>query len=142
MQLPNAQILTTKYDFNFDYNNYIDGILHEKYPHRNEKYYSILLRALDNFIQPSFKLNLTAQNIIKESNSARPTWYSYFRSVEDYYIEIFQLLGDVMVENTINQLKLLLPILYYKNTPHQNLYLKQSLLQKQPHHLPLHFLEW
>jgi hypothetical protein len=55
--------LRTTYDLNLYNQKDCDDILREKYPHRNEKYYGILLKALDNFIQPSFKLNLTAQNI-------------------------------------------------------------------------------
>ena len=105
MQLSNTQILTTKYDFNFGHKSYIDGILHEKYPHRNEKYYKILLKALDKLIQSSFKLSVTAHTIIEESDSARPTWYGYFRNVEDYYMEVFQHLSVAMLENTISQLK-------------------------------------
>jgi len=76
----------------------LEQMLRSNYPNRNEKYYYILLKAREHLIKTSSKLSLTAEAIIKDSESARPTWYTYFKSVEGYYKEVLEILGNVMME--------------------------------------------
>jgi hypothetical protein len=82
----------------------IEQLLRTHYPGRNEKYYQILLLSKEKLINESYKLELTADAIIKGSNSARPTWYTYFKSVDDYYAETLDVIGKVMLDHTMNKL--------------------------------------
>lgn len=92
-------------DIYYDYSCDVEQLLRKKYRLRNEKYYFIILKAREQLISTSFKLNLTANAIIKDSGSARPTWYTYFKSVEDYYKEVLEILGSVMLENAFVHLR-------------------------------------
>ena len=83
----------------------VEQMLHFRYPNRNAKYYSILLRSREKLIQSDYTIKLTATSIIKECDSARPTWYTYFSSVDDYYKDIMQVMGKVMVENALAYLR-------------------------------------
>jgi hypothetical protein len=83
----------------------VEALLRSGNSNWNEKYYKIILRAREQLINSNYTVKLTAASIIKECDSARPTWYSYFRGVEDYYKDILQVLGKVMVENAYRYLR-------------------------------------
>ncbi len=83
----------------------VEQLFRNKYPHRNEKYYYIILKAREQLIEIPFKLNLTADSIIKKSESSKPTWYTYFKNVEQYYQEVLEILGSVMTEHTMRYLR-------------------------------------
>jgi hypothetical protein len=83
----------------------VESLLRSRHPNWNEKYYNIILRAREQLIQPNYKIKLIAASIIKESDSARPTWYSYFSGVDDYYKNIFQILGKVIIDNALTHLR-------------------------------------
>ncbi len=77
-----------------------DTTLRSKFPNWNEKYYQVLLKAMEKLTQPDSKVSLTANELIRESHSSRPTWYSYFNSVEHYYRNVISTLGDVMLDHS------------------------------------------
>jgi hypothetical protein len=83
----------------------VESLLRSRYPNWNEKYYEIILCAREQLIQPNYQVKLSAASVIKECNSARPTWYSYFKDVDTYYKDIFQVLGKVMIDNSLCYLR-------------------------------------
>ena len=85
--------------------NEIEDLIRNKYPGRNEKYYSILLITRQNLIRTSFVLSLTTDKIVKECNAARPTWYSYFKNTEHFYKNVFAVLSEVMIEHALTYLR-------------------------------------
>ena len=76
-----------------------------KHPNWNEKYYLVLMKAMEKLTQPDARVSLTANELIRESHSSRPTWYSYFNSVEHYYSNILPVLGDAILEHAMRELK-------------------------------------
>lgn len=83
-----------------------ENALRYKYPNRNEKYYDILLVALKKLTQPNAKVSITANALIAESNTSRPTWYSYFNSVEQYYSNVIRILGDIILDHSRSEFQL------------------------------------
>ena len=83
----------------------LEELLRSRYPNRKEKYYQIILKARGPLIHPTFKVELTADAIIKICRCAKPTWYSYFRSANDFYADMLIVLGSVMQENAFMYLK-------------------------------------
>ena len=56
-------------------------------------------------LETSFKLNLTTESIIKQCHTARPTWYLYFPSVKHYYNEVVCVLGNLMIDYSLDYLE-------------------------------------
>ncbi len=85
-------------------------LLRDTFPGRNEKYYQILMLAGQRLCSTNFRVNTTADAVIKECQSARPTWYSYFKNIEDYYEDVICAWGDLIVahssdlQNSMNDL--------------------------------------
>ena len=82
----------------------IEILLRDRLPNRNEKYYQILLNSRDYLLQTSFRLNLTSDAIIKQCETARPTWYLYFRGVNQYYKETISVMGQTMIDYALGYL--------------------------------------
>ena len=101
----NAESTLTLRNTDFEQLTDFESLLKEKLPHRTNKYYQILLSARELLIEPSFKFHTTVDPIISEINTTRPTWYSYFRSIEHYYREVVEVNGDAMIEYTLKNLE-------------------------------------
>ena len=83
----------------------LEDQLRSNIPNRNEKYYHILLSAWDQLSSESCRTEITADAIIKSCAIARPTWYAYFKSVQEYYEDVIEVLGHVIVEYAIDHLQ-------------------------------------
>ena len=83
----------------------VEEILRERMPNRNEKYYYILLSSWHQLTSETAKTEITADAIIKSFSIARPTWYSYFKSVQHYYKDVIDIMGNVTMEYAMNYLR-------------------------------------
>jgi hypothetical protein len=95
-------MISAQHTHNLEVSNQVQNVeqlLRENYPGRNEKYYNILLLSKEKFTDESYRLELTAEAIITSCNTARPTWYSYFRNVEQYYQDVLFALSETMTSH-------------------------------------------
>jgi hypothetical protein len=97
------EALKINHDISIEYE--ITELIKKKYPGRNKKYYSLLLLVRQNLIKTPFELSLTTDKIIQECQTARPTWYSYFKNTEDFYQNVFSVLSESMLEHALIHLR-------------------------------------
>jgi hypothetical protein len=63
-------------------------------PNRNEKYYELLITFI-NIINHDIdaKMRLSVEDILGFVKISRPTFYSYYKNAEDFYVDLVVILG-------------------------------------------------
>ena len=71
-------------------------LIQEIRKNRNTKYYKLLVSYFSIINQdPNHKVRFSVDDIIKDVNISRPTFYTYYNDVEEFYLDLMDIISKI-----------------------------------------------
>ena len=75
----------------------MEELVHKLRPNANKKYYLFLSSYLEKIMSDSdVEIDFSVENLIKDTPISRPTFYTYFDGLEDFYRELIEIFFGIL----------------------------------------------